>query len=134
MIFFHIEKGNERRFGKAVLTVETDTKGRILDHDTRFSTLVGRSREELYLRALNELRHEDMPSNICNVHHLRLENTPLFWRGIIKFKAGFDDYFWAKVFIRQAEYVRGMRSFVYILQSPSRREVKLAEKLYRRLA
>jgi aerotaxis receptor len=124
---------NEVPFPKgAILVSKTDLKGIITYANEAFIKLSGFSKEELYGKSHNLVRHPDMPSEAFkDLWSTVKKGSP--WRGLVKNRRKDGDYYWVDATVVPIRKNNQTLGYMSVRREPSRQQVKEAEQLYRRV-
>lgn len=112
-----------------LLITRTDEGGRIEFVNQAFVQVSGFTEEELVGQPHNLIRHPHMPKEaFADLWRTLKANKP--WQGLVKNRAKNGDYYWVMANVIPVMH-EGQRNYVSIRSKPSRKEVEMAENVYR---
>lgn len=110
----------------------TDLKGRITYCNDDFIEVSGFTKEEMYGKAHNIVRHPDVPKEIFH-NFWQVINKGGIWTGIIKNRRKNGEYYWvranATALIRDGKPI----GYLSVRTSPTPEEIKEAERVYEKI-
>ncbi len=125
--------GNEQHFDETRRIVSTtDLKGRITYANEDFVAISGFSREELYGKSHNIVRHPDMPPAAFE-DLWRTVKAGKPWMGIVKNRCKNGDHYWVDAYVTPVFENGEIVGYQSVRTRPERAHVKAAERLYSRL-
>ncbi len=117
--------------GKIIVS-KTDLKGIITYANDAFVDISGFSREELYGRNHNIVRHPDIPPvAFADLWTTVKAGHP--WRGIVKNRCKNGDYYWVDALVVPVRKDNQTVGYMSARKAPAREQVAQAENLYRQI-
>jgi len=114
----------------SILVSKTDLKGTITYANMAFIEMSGFSKEELYGKNHNLVRHPDMPAEAFQeLWETVKQGRP--WRGIVKNRRKDGDHYWVDAMVVPLRKNNQTIGYMSVRREPSRRQVEDAEHLYR---
>ena len=123
--------GIERPYPKGkTLVSKTDLKGLVTYANDVFIELSGFSKEELYGKNHNIVRHPDMPPEAFDdLWKTVKEGRP--WRGVVKNRCKNGDFYWVDAFVVPIRENNQTVGYMSVRKEPRREQVAGCEALYR---
>ncbi len=123
----------ERKFdGELRIVSTTDKKGTTSYANDHFIAISGFSKEELYGKNHNVVRHPDMPPiAFADLWGTIKAGKP--WMGIVKNRCKNGDYYWVDAYVTpifEGDEITGYQS---VRTTPGRKHVNAAESMYRKI-
>lgn len=113
-----------------ILVSKTDLKGIITYANDAFIQMSGFSKEELYGKNHNLVRHPDMPEEAFeDLWSTVKSGRP--WRGIVKNRRKDGDFYWVDAMVVPLRKNNQTIGFMSVRREPSREQVENADRLYR---
>jgi aerotaxis receptor len=115
-----------------ILVSKTDLKGIITYANDAFVEMSGFSKDDLYGKNHNLVRHPDMPAEaFADLWSTVEDGKP--WRGIVKNRRKNGDHYWVDAMVVPLRKNNQTTGYMSVRREPSRRQVDEAENLYRRV-
>ena len=111
---------------------KTDLKGIITYANQTFMDISGYSREELFGKNHNIVRHPDMPAEaFAWLWDTIKQDIP--WRGVVKNRCKNGDFYWVEAYVTPIKENGHTTGYMSVRNIPDRAEVKACEGLYQAL-
>jgi len=117
--------------GKPIVS-KTDLKGIITYANQTFMDISGYTREELFGKNHNIVRHPDMPVDAFAWLWETIQQD-LPWRGVVKNRAKNGDFYWVEAYVTPIRENGRTVGYMSVRNIPNRAEVKACEILYKAL-
>ncbi len=115
-----------------ILVSKTDLKGIITYANEAFIDISGFSKEELYGKNHNVVRHPDMPpAAFQDLWNTVKSGKP--WRGLVKNRCKNGDHYWVDATVVPVRKNSQTVGYMSVRREPLRSQVEAAEALYRKL-
>ena len=115
-----------------ILVSKTDLKGIITYANEAFIEISGFSKQELYGKNHNVVRHPDMPpAAFEDLWSTVKAGRP--WRGLVKNRSKNGDHYWVDATVVPVRKNNQTVGYMSVRREPARKDVEAAEALYRQL-
>lgn len=113
-----------------ILVSKTDLKGIITYANDVFIGISGFSKEELYGKNHNIVRHPDMPAKaFADLWETVREGRP--WHGVVKNRCKSGNFYWVDAFVVPIRENNQIIGYMSVRKEPSRQQVQACDALYR---